>query len=150
MGRYCKCGQSKVLTVEERDAAQLSIVPRAATLWQTSHRSLLLGAFHGGWRVRLPVQQAVYGAAEALRDLAAVAEEEESPAPPPAAILRGALRVAPGCNSAGAVRRLQYVGGSPTASGEALLTFGGQPEDKPDCLSLLPLPSQVAFPSLPR
>ncbi len=79
-----------------------------------------------------------------------MAEEEDSPAAPPAAVLRGALQVFPGCSSAGAVRRLQYVGGSPTATGEALLTFGGQPEDKPDCLSLLPLPSQVSSPSSVR
>lgn len=42
------------------------------------------------------------------------------------------------------VRALSFIAGRPLPSGEALLAFGGQPADKPDALTLLPLsPSTV-------
>lgn len=75
-----------------------------------------------------------------------MAEEDESaPAPPPAALPRHTLRISPAGVDAEPLRALAFVSGQPLPSGEALLAFGGQPSDKPDTLTLLPLtPSEVA------
>lgn len=69
-------------------------------------------------------------------------EEEETP--PPAALLRHTVRVTAAGAEAEPLRALAFVSGQPLPSGEALLAFGGQPSDKPDTLTLLPVtPGEV-------
>ncbi len=54
---------------------------------------------------------------------------------------RHTLHVTLAAADAEPVRALTYVSGEPVAGGEALLVFGGQPVEKPDILTLLPLPT---------
>lgn len=70
-------------------------------------------------------------------------EDGEAP-PPPAAVPRHTLCMARAGADAEPVRALSFIAGQPLPSGEALLAFGGQPADKPDALTLLPVtPSTV-------
>ena len=73
----------------------------------------------------------------------AVPEDGEAP-PPPAAVPRHTLRMTHAGVDAEPVRALSFIAGQPLPSGEALLAFGGQPAEKPDALTLLPVtPSTV-------
>jgi hypothetical protein len=73
----------------------------------------------------------------------AVPEDGEAPPPPPA-VPRHTLRMTHAGADAEPVRALSFLAGQPLPSGEALLAFGGQPADKPDALTLLPVtPSAV-------
>lgn len=75
----------------------------------------------------------------------AVLEEEEVP-PAVAALPRHTLRIASSGADAEPLRALSFVSGQPLPSGEALLAFGGQPTDKPDTLTLLPVtPGEVPY-----
>lgn len=73
-------------------------------------------------------------------------EDGEPPPPPPPAVTRHTLRMAHGGADAEPLRALSFLSGQALPGGEALLAFGGQPADKPDALTLLPVsPSTVSL-----
>lgn len=90
-------------------------------------------------RLKLSLQDVLCAPQCAVID--AVPEEDALAPPAPAAVPRHTLHVTLAAADAEPVRALTYVSGEPVAGGEALLVFGGQPVEKPDILTLLPLPT---------